>query len=76
MKTENTDVTPVTMKLSSKTIERVERIKDQTQEKNRTRIMATGVEILDLLINEVQHGGKIFIEKTDGSKEKINIVGL
>ena len=76
MTTEKTDVTPVTMKLSRKTIERVERIKNETQEKNRTRIVATGIEILDLLITEVRDGGKIFIEKSDGSKERLNIVGL
>ena len=70
------NVTPVTMKLSDKTIERVTRIKNETQEKNRTRIIATGIEVLDLLITEVKHGGKIFIEKADGTKEKINIVGL
>ena len=69
-------VIPVTMKLSEKTVDRVERIKSITQEKNRTRIMATGVEVLELLINETNKGTIIMLEKKDGSREKLNIVGL
>ncbi len=69
-------MTAITMKLSDKTIERVERIKAITQETNRTRIIATGIELLDFMIKELNLGGKIIIRKRDGNEETILIAGL
>ena len=68
--------TSVTMKLSAKTIERVNRIKQNTQETNRTRICVFGIELLDYLITNVNKGGKITITFEDGSVETIKIIGI
>lgn len=66
----------VTLILSNKTVNRVNNIKEITDETNRTRIMATGVELLEKMINEVQEGGSIFIKKKDGSEQEIKILGV
>lgn len=74
--TQEIAVKPITMKLSESTIERVNNIKKMTDVSNRTRIMATGVKLLEHLLLEIEHGGKVYIKKKDGSEEIIHFLGL
>lgn len=64
------------MKLTDKTVERIESIKENTGEKNRTRLIAQSVEVFELLVNECRKGSKLEIKKLDGTKEVLVITGL
>ena len=67
------ELTPVTMNLSETTLNRVEYIKAISGQKNRTRIVAAGVELLKECIKARERGARIVIEEQDGSKQSINI---
>jgi hypothetical protein len=68
--------TRISMRLSDLTISRVESIKASTQEKSKTKVVSIGIEVLDLLVKEIQTGGKLVIHKKDGSKELLKIIGV
>jgi translation elongation factor EF-Tu-like GTPase len=68
--------TPVTMRMSDNTIERIEVIRNISGETNRTRIVACSIESFKYLLEETKKGSKIIFEKKDGTKESVNFIGL
>lgn len=66
----------ITMKLTDKTVQRIESITANTGESNRTRIFAQSVEVFELLVNHSKNGAKLIIEQSDGTKESLVITGV
>ncbi|GAC1417353.1 MAG: hypothetical protein NVS1B13_14280 [Flavisolibacter sp.] len=71
-----TQTTLVQMRLQPKTMERIEHLSEITGTTNRTQLVATSIELAEELMKNEKEGGKIFIEKPDGTRERIKIVGL
>jgi transcription elongation GreA/GreB family factor len=66
----------VQMRLKKQTLDHVDNIKKITNSQNRTKIVATSLELTDKLLTKIKQGGKVTIENPDGSKETITIVGM
>ena len=66
----------VSMNLSSSTVEHIENIKQLTNETNRTRIIATSVKLTNEILKNIKSGSKVYIEREDGTKEILNIIGI
>jgi len=76
MEPTNSDLKLVSMKLTGSTISKIENIKNIINEDNRTQIVATSINLLNQLLNDIQNGGKVYIEKKDGTKEIIRFIGI
>jgi len=76
MESTNSDLKLVSMKLTGSTISKIENIKNIINEDNRTQIVATSINLLNQLLNDIQNGGKVYIEKKDGTKEIIRFIGI
>jgi predicted DNA-binding protein len=72
----NKGTTLVQMRLQPKTMERIDNLCAITGTTNRTQLIATSVELAEELMSNVKEGAKIYIVKTDGTKELIRIIGF
>lgn len=72
----NSETTLVQMRLLPKTIDRINNLSNITGTNNRTQLVASSIEIAEEMISNVKDGNKIFIEKPDGTRERIKIIGL
>ena len=66
----------VSMNLSGTTLQHIENIKAQTNEDNRTRIVAISVKLADLIISKIKTGSKVYIENAAGEKEVLHFFGI
>jgi hypothetical protein len=66
----------VQMRLQPKTMERINRLSEITGTTNRTQLVASSIELTEELMSNTKDGGKIYIERADGTKERIKIIGL
>ena len=67
--------TAVQMRLLPRTMERISNLVNLTGITNRTQIIATCIEIAEVILSAIKSGGKIYIERKDGTKELLKIVG-
>lgn len=72
----NTETSLVQMRLLPKTMDRINNLSKITGTTNRTQLVASSIEIAEEMISNVKDGNKIFIEKPDGTRERIKIIGL
>lgn len=68
--------TLIQMRLQPKTIERINALSQITGSNNRTQLIANSIELTEELLRSTKDGAKIYIEKKDGSKELLKIVGM
>ena len=61
----------VQMKLSEKTIERVEELKKLLDEENRTQLVSEGISLYLEIAKALKNGAKVVIENKDGTREKL-----
>ncbi len=66
----------VQMRLRPKTIERIDKLSKNSGIVNRTQLVSTAIEVTEALSEYIRAGGKIYIEKKDGTKERLNINGI
>ena len=66
----------VQMKFSQHTLDRIENMRNITGITNRTHLVASAIQIASLIMTEVFRGGKITIERKDGTKSELTVVGL
>lgn len=66
----------VQMRLRPKTIERIEKLRKNSGIDNRTQLVSNAIEVTEALSEYIHAGGKIYIEKKDGTKELLNIIGI
>jgi hypothetical protein len=68
--------TLVQMKLSQKTIARVEALKKITGIDNRTAIVAQSLGFYLDILSSIKNGDKVIIERKNGDKEILKFVGI
>ena len=68
--------TLIQMRLQPKTIERINALTEITGTSNRTQLIANSIELTEELLRSAKDGAKIYIEKKDGTKELLKIVGM
>jgi hypothetical protein len=66
----------VQMRFQPKTMQRISNLTEITGNTNRTQLIANSVEITEELLKSIKQGSKIYIEKKDGSKEVLRILGM
>lgn len=75
-KTGNDKSKLVQMRLQPKTLDRINRLSEMTNTENRTQLVSISIELAEELIRNINQGSKIYIEKKDGTKELLKIVGI
>lgn len=73
---ENSALKPVQMRLRQQTLDRIENLRQLTGTDNRTQIVSGSIQLAELLIKNQNEGGKLILEKPDGTKELVKIIGL
>jgi hypothetical protein len=68
--------TLIQMRLQPRTIERINALTEITGQNNRTQLIANSIELTEELLRSAKEGAKIYIEKKDGTKELLKIVGM
>ncbi|MFZ6024915.1 MAG: hypothetical protein ACOYVG_10750 [Bacteroidota bacterium] len=66
----------VQMRFQPKTVERINHLSDMTGISNRTQLVSSSIQLTEELIKNVNEGAKIYIERKDGKKELLKIVGI
>ena len=62
---------PVNMRLSEKTMSRVEKIQKKLKTDNRTQAIAYAVRITHDILSTLSKGGKVIIEHKDGTRDRL-----
>jgi predicted DNA-binding protein len=68
--------TLIQMRLQPKTMERINNLTEITGTTNRTLLIANSIELTEELLKNAKEGAKIYIERKDGTKELLKIVGM
>jgi hypothetical protein len=68
--------TLIQMRLQPKSMQRINDLTDLTGIRNRTQLIANSIELTEELVKNAKDGAKIYIERKDGTRELIKIVGL
>lgn len=61
----------VQMRLSERTLNKVEELKKVLHEENRTKLVSEGISIYLELAKAYKAGGKVYIENSNGSRERL-----
>ncbi len=73
---ENAALKPVQMRLRQQTLDRIENLSRITGTANRTQIVSGSIQLAEILVKNQSEGGKLYLEKPDGTKELVKIIGL
>lgn len=66
----------VQMRLRPKTIKQVDKLSKNSGIDNRTQIVSNAIEVTEALSEYIHSGAKVYIEKKDGTREILNIIGI
>jgi len=66
----------VQMRLLPVTLDRIENLSKLTRIDNRTQLISSSIQLTEELVSNMKAGGKVYIEKPDGTKHLIQLVGL
>ena len=67
----------VQMRLQPKTLERIDRLSEMTKTgKNRTQLVSSSIQLTEELLSIINSGSKLYIEKPDGTKELVKVIGF
>jgi hypothetical protein len=72
----SSETTLVQMRLQPKTMDRIDNLSKITGTTNRTQLVASSIELTEELVVSSRQGSKIYIERPDGTRELIKIIGL
>ena len=64
------------LRFQPKTMERINRLSEITHANNRAQLVASSIRLTDELLAILKEGSKIYIEKPDGTKELVNVLGF
>lgn len=74
MKTKS-ELKKVSMNLSSKSIANIEELSDLTHETNKTRVVASALEIAKYIVKKAkEEGSKIVIKDADGNTQELKLL--
>jgi hypothetical protein len=65
----------VQVRLMSNSLESIDAIAKRLQT-NKTQVVATSVQLTDMLTKQLAQGGKMYVELPDGTREQISFIGL
>lgn len=68
------DLTKITMNLSHRSMANVEELSEMLDETNRTRVIASSLEVTKHLIAEVKKGNRLFFEDNKGNKSELKMI--
>ena len=71
-----TETRLIQMRLRPKTIETISRLQQVTGVSNRTQLVSASVEIANEVMSSLKEGAKVYIERPDGRKELLKVVGI
>ena len=66
----------ILVRLTEKSEQQLEEIIQKTGETNKTRIMNIAISLYHAILAEQLQSSKLLIEKEDGSRERIIVIGL
>jgi len=66
----------VQMRLQPKTLDRIDRLSKLTNTDNRTQLVSSSIQLTEELLSIIKAGSKLYIEKPDGTKELVKIIGF
>lgn len=66
----------IQMRLRPKSMQRINDLIDLTGIKNRTQLIANSIELTEELVKNAKEGAMIYIERKDGTRKILQIVGL
>lgn len=66
----------VQMKISDTTLNKVQRIQEMGDLPNRTTAVKLAVDVIDVLAESLNKGGKIYIVNTDGQQQELLVPGF
>lgn len=66
----------VQMRLQPKTLEKINRLSELTKTDNRTQLVSSSIQLTEELLSIIKDGSKLYIEKPDGTKELVKIIGF
>jgi ABC-type transport system involved in Fe-S cluster assembly fused permease/ATPase subunit len=72
----NTDKRHVSMRLRSKTLEKVNVLQSDTDARNRTEAIARAIDLAAWWIQKQKEGAKVYAEHPDGTRESVIVAGL
>ncbi len=64
------------MRLQPKTLEKINRLTELTKMSNRTQLVSASIQLTEELLSIIKGGSKLYIERPDGTKELVKIIGL
>jgi hypothetical protein len=73
--TDQGELRNVQVRLMSNSLESIDAIAKRLQT-NKTQVVATSVQLTDMLTKELAQGGKMYVERPNGTKEHISFIGL
>ena len=74
--TKHQELQLVQMKVSPKTLEILENLKQSMQEDNRSKIIRESLELTNTMINTIKSGGKVIIEEKNGERSRVILPGI
>lgn len=66
----------VQMRLSEETIQKVNSIREITGVKNRTRIVTSGVTLLNSVLSAIEKGNSVYIDDGKGKRRQITMLDV
>ena len=66
----------VQMRLQPKTLEKINRLTELTKMSNRTQLVSASIQLTEELLSIIKGGSKLYIERPDGTKETVKIIGF
>jgi hypothetical protein len=68
------EVTRVNMKLSKRSLDNVSQLSEIIGDKNRTRVIASALEIANAIMKSVKSGKHIILRDEDGSEQEMKFI--
>lgn len=66
----------VQVRLSGKSLQQIENMQAVTGVRNRTQLITAAIALADIILTETDEGGRLRIEKPDGTVEYLRMVGI
>lgn len=73
---DETKSTVVQMRFQPNTMKRMEHIAEMTNNSNKAQLVSSSIAIAEIIFSSIQDGSSIYIDKKDGTREKLTLVGL
>jgi len=66
----------IQMRLQPRTLDRLQNLVKITKTTNKTQLVASSIELAEEIMKTLNAGGKVYIEKPNGQKDSLKIIGM